>query len=406
MDETEINWIKQSDAERQCRLCMRMYDISQLEEIFPVEWDCNVQNLIQTAVSVQVHHEDPTTSICVICKDLIHLINDFKIACQQANFLLDKGGYVLSSDLWSNDLLSEAATVVKHHRQEIESIFSSTEDTIKDNDDESLTDNFDEAAKTSLVHIVCEPVDPEYMVEYLEETKDEIKKEDNSSDSQPENSDQELSLDFTESEGISNMPISEDEGLLYTDDESIAEKYNSVPPESVPNKTANTGRNIEKVVCATCGEMVSKQSCEGHFNRHLGVQPFACVFPGCKARLYSKFALKQHRSRHTTNNKYYDCKVCGKRIKGTSYWLTHRKLHTEEPKYPCDICGKKFRRKHKLKIHSTVHSGIAEFPCEICGKYFTIKHNLMAHYKLHIRNGTYPTDMQLANASKHKTDIK
>lgn len=54
MDETEINWIKQNDAERQCRLCMRMYDISQLEEIFPVEWDCNVQNLIQTAVSVQV----------------------------------------------------------------------------------------------------------------------------------------------------------------------------------------------------------------------------------------------------------------------------------------------------------------------------------------------------------------
>ncbi|EDS40975.1 cytochrome c oxidase polypeptide [Culex quinquefasciatus] len=115
------------------------------------------------------------------------------------------------------------------------------------------------------------------------------------------------------------------------------------------------------------------------------VQPFTCDIPGCGAKLYSQLALRQHRSRHKSASKFYDCGVCGKRIKSAAYWLIHRKSHTEEPRFSCDICGKKFHRKYKLKQHSTVHSGIAEFQCEICGKYFTIKHNLTAHYKLHAR---------------------
>uniref|UniRef100_A0A8D8FY26 Zinc finger protein 782 n=1 Tax=Culex pipiens TaxID=7175 RepID=A0A8D8FY26_CULPI len=152
-----------------------------------------------------------------------------------------------------------------------------------------------------------------------------------------------------------------------------------------PPEEAQPSRKKVGSICPICGELVSKKAFEGHQNRHAGVQPFTCDIPGCGAKLYSKHALQQHRSRHNSMSKIFDCEVCGKRINGAAYWLIHRKSHTEEPRFSCDICGKKFHRKCKLKRHSAVHSDNAEFRCEMCGKCFSVKYNLTAHHKIHAR---------------------
>ncbi|XP_039447332.1 zinc finger protein 234-like [Culex pipiens pallens] len=172
---------------------------------------------------------------------------------------------------------------------------------------------------------------------------------------------------------------------LLLDVKCEPEMLQELGEDEEPTEEAQPSRKKDGSVCPICGELVSKKAFEGHQNRHAGVQPFTCDIPGCGAKLYSKHALQQHRSRHNSMSKTFDCEVCGKRIKGAAYWLIHRKSHTEEPRFSCDICGKKFHRKCKLKRHSAVHSDNAEFRCEICGKCFSVKYNLTAHHKIHAR---------------------
>lgn len=131
---------------------------------------------------------------------------------------------------------------------------------------------------------------------------------------------------------------------LESDEEQAEEKPKKKRGRRKQNDSERKMKN-EKVMCDTCGELISQVCLEGHLNRHLGVKPFVCEIEGCGRRLYSKYSLQQHRHLHKSIMRYYDCPDCGKRIKGTNCWMRHRKLHTEEPKHECDVCGKKFRRK-------------------------------------------------------------
>ncbi|XP_058823651.1 zinc finger and BTB domain-containing protein 24-like [Topomyia yanbarensis] len=355
---------------RQCRLCLREYNKSQLEDIFAK--GSKFKSKIEAAVAVKPSQQDRTTRICTNCRNLVELIECFKEACQQSEILLTNEACVLQSDTWtcpdSGNIIRQAKDLVKAHQREIDAFISR-------HDSLGLIEQDHRAIE--LIPTVSERAIDEKSAELLVCVKEEEEEPDGDSisylfqrDNQDQNTVLEDESDDTESDG-GNDPSS---NAKRTEQET-SERAKERP---------------EKVVCSTCGELVSQQVLEGHMNRHLGVQPFSCDFEGCDAKLHSKFALQQHRSRHKSANRYYDCEVCGKRIKGTAYWLIHRKIHTEDPRFSCEICGKKFRRKCKLKLHSTVHSGIAEFPCLFCGKYFTVKHNLTAHYKLHVKNGTHP----------------
>ncbi|XP_055586136.1 zinc finger protein 480-like isoform X2 [Uranotaenia lowii] len=163
-----------------------------------------------------------------------------------------------------------------------------------------------------------------------------------------------------------------------------------------------------KVVCETCGEMVAGYLMEGHMNRHMGLKPFVCEHESCGRFFTSKYSLQQHRHQHKARLRYYDCQVCGKRIKGDRSWLKHRKLHTEEPKYECNVCGKKFRRGDHLKLHSVVHTGMAMFSCDLCSKRFNVKHNLGTHMKnVHKMKGpSYAAAMNLKTSLQQSTELE
>ncbi|XP_055631525.1 zinc finger protein 567-like isoform X2 [Toxorhynchites rutilus septentrionalis] len=360
----------------QCRLCLCEYDKTQLCEIFAK--DSQQKESILAAVSV--YRQDLVTRICISCQEIVQLINTFRAFCQQSEVLLAQRWCVLDSDNWAcpdNTIIFRQATeLVRQHLHRIEA-FSSQNDCI---------DNI----KKGLLEVENYPQEEHYLEPSIADAVDETSEFLNGKQGHTV----ELLLETEQSAESRKYGIIEEVNFEDSDSCQDDEQGHETPERAKRGrvKSANKSDRPEKVICSICGELVSQQGLEGHLNRHLGVQPFACDIEGCGAKLYSKFALQQHRSRHKSTNRYYDCEVCGKRIKGTAYWLIHRKIHTDEPRFQCDICGKKFRRKCKLKVHSTVHSGIAEFPCEICGKYFTVKHNLTAHYKLHMKNGTYPKD--------------
>ncbi|XP_065093578.1 zinc finger protein ZIPIC-like [Ochlerotatus camptorhynchus] len=374
-----------------CRLCLRVYSNEQLVEIFS-NGSADEQTIF-AAVSIQPLREDPTTRICVHCRHIVSLINTFKIACLQSEVLLKNSSYELESDAWSIlnevDIFQKAAELVERHQQDIDAVsrkYDFDEDVVYD-------------PETSPSQLLPENV--ALIDDHVEEfIKEEFVAEDQVIEIQYTDSNGEPCLDVVQYRNSDSMTFdnqvkdeiemeSESFDCITTNDDT-GSKILAPRRRRGRAKSDSERDNREKVVCVTCGELVSQQGLEGHLNRHLGVQPFACDVEGCEAKLHSKFALQQHRSRHKSTSRFYDCEVCGKRIKGTAYWLIHRKIHTEEPRFSCDICGKKFRRKCKLKVHSTVHSGIAEYPCEICLKFFTVKHNLTAHYRLHMKNGTYP----------------
>ncbi|XP_058443331.1 zinc finger protein 17-like [Malaya genurostris] len=349
--------------ELRCRLCFREYSEIQLEDIFAK--GSKLESTILSNVGVKPSRHDHSTQICINCKNIVSLIECFKEACIQSEVLLTKTCSVIKTDTWefpNSNVFKQAKDLIDLHREEINSVIEST---YKAESDPISTSDRITVKETEELYV------------YIKE--EECEEQDEESISYLVELDEQAQID-TDENNLDNAQSEAD--------------CDSNPDANTANQTNERNKNRqEKVVCPTCGELVSQQVLEGHLNRHLGVQPFSCDFEGCDAKLYSKFALQQHRSRHKSANRYFDCNVCGKRIKGTAYWLIHRKLHTDEPRFSCDICGKRFRRKCKLKLHSTVHTGIAEFPCAFCGKFFKVKHNRTAHYKTHIKNGTHPVGL-------------
>ncbi|XP_058443385.1 zinc finger protein 224-like [Malaya genurostris] len=337
-----------------CRLCLQQYPKDQLVEIFVRGSNC--KRIIFSAVGIKPRRKDRSTGVCLNCNTMLDVIVNFQQICQRTNQLLNQKVNVQSSD-WKEafeaiDTINKA--VKRYHSKIFNSDYS-----------------FNNAIKPDISDLI-------------ETQKDELNYGEKNDDGE-----------------CQVQPVSIEMNTMYEDaDYQNYDLITEILDESKHKKCKsrrqkpNIVKSNDKVMCDNCGKLISQVCLEGHLNRHLGVKPFVCEIEGCGRRLHSKYSLQQHRHLHKSIMRFYDCQYCGKRIKGTSSWLRHKKMHTEDPKFCCEVCGKKFRRRSNLKLHSVVHTGVALYPCEICGKRFTVKHNLGAHYKMHKRNGTYTQGCQ------------
>ncbi|KXJ71626.1 hypothetical protein RP20_CCG020142 [Aedes albopictus] len=374
-----------------CRLCMQQYPEDDLLEIFSHAFPC--EKRIFQATGIKPRRNDPVTRMCTTCRMMVDMIVSFQEICQQTELLMRKSAgsshiVVADDDRWDKTawLIESLFKRVTQHRQALMLV-----DSHGDGDENTATI---EAEQEIFQVSQADALTGEG--KYLQEESGE-EEEDEKVVGVPV---AQLLLDIKTEEVEEEND--QDINYRYEDEpESDEDSENEQKPKKKRNRKRENGvkprvRNA-KIMCDTCGELVSQLSLEGHLNRHLGVTPFVCEIEGCGSRLYSKYSLKRHMHVHKNTTKYYDCPDCGKRMSGTSVWIRHKKIHTEEPKHECNICGKKFRRKFALKLHSVVHTGAAQFPCEICGKRFNVKHNLGAHYKTHKRDGTW-LEMQTKEA--------
>ncbi|XP_039438789.1 zinc finger protein 771-like [Culex pipiens pallens] len=357
-----------------CRLCLQEYPKKLMNEIFGKEAGCKKD--IQAAVGLKLHRSDQTIRICNNCKEMVNVIVTFQRICQQNEQTLLQGSSEVSWTCWKESIeqINSVRGLLDQFQGSSPVIGAVKKEELEMFADCGMVESKVEDEEIDLMQLEIEPlitkveVDPDNCDGYVEEEANEVEfdNEDDDEDFRPDGPDSESEPE----------PQAEERKVKK---QKAKERYRQT-------HKAKSG----KVVCSTCGEMVSQQGLEGHMNRHLGVAPYSCEVEGCESKLYSKYALQMHRHHHKVVNQYYDCPHCGKKLKGYSNWLRHKSSHTQPPKYSCEICGKQFRRGSHYKIHETVHTGVAKYPCEVCGKRFTVKHNLAAHYKIHMREGTYP----------------
>ena len=66
--------------------------------------------------------------------------------------------------------------------------------------------------------------------------------------------------------------------------------------------------------------------------------------------------VSKHISTHT-EDKPFDCKICGRRFSQNSNLKTHMSTHTGDKPFHCEILGSKFSWNYSLKSHMSTHTG-------------------------------------------------
>ncbi|XP_064181109.1 zinc finger protein 484-like isoform X3 [Anguilla rostrata] len=139
--------------------------------------------------------------------------------------------------------------------------------------------------------------------------------------------------------------------------------------------------------CSLCGQCFSRTSTLNlHQKIHTSEKPNKCPLCGkCFSRISE---LNRHQRIHT-GEKPYKCPLCGKSFSRRCDLNSHQRIHTGEKPYKCSECGKSFNTKYYLKTHQIIHSGEKPYKCSECEKCFNTKHGFNKHKTIHTGKKPY-----------------
>ena len=80
-----------------------------------------------------------------------------------------------------------------------------------------------------------------------------------------------------------------------------------------------------------------------------------------------------------SEEKPYNCGICGKSYLRKEHLTKHMLIHNGDRPLECRTCGKSFTQKWNLTHHMLIHTGNKPHTCGTCGKSFTWKSNLARH---------------------------
>lgn len=88
----------------------------------------------------------------------------------------------------------------------------------------------------------------------------------------------------------------------------------------------------------------------------------------------------------TTAEKYYECDICGKRMKQMRSFRNHMSRHSDDQPYHCKYCPKQYTVSSQAIEHELTHTGF-KFACDECPMQFAYGSSLKRHKRSHTLNG-------------------
>ncbi|XP_058832077.1 zinc finger protein 665-like [Topomyia yanbarensis] len=144
-----------------------------------------------------------------------------------------------------------------------------------------------------------------------------------------------------------------------------------------------------KFPCKDCGiKLSTKSSWKRHMKGHTD-EGFSCAI--CAEKFSSHSVLAKHKRRvHEKAANNFICVDCGNTYDTNAALREHRISHTDERRWECKVCGMKFKRNHNLINHRKIHlvdKPVVKFKCqeEDCNQEFITKSALATHRSAHGR---------------------
>lgn len=129
--------------------------------------------------------------------------------------------------------------------------------------------------------------------------------------------------------------------------------------------------------CAVCmKEFIQKCNLNRHLGMHTNELPFSCL--NCQERFFQKVTKQLHEN--LCNHRRYECCLCQYKCVANGSMKQHMQAkHTDEKLFECDICGKRSIRKEHLHQHSAIHRDQFLFRCIKCRRAFSSEDEKIGH---------------------------
>lgn len=388
-----------------CRLCLNEKR-SQVSLFERTSRRTNLTNadIVQLFTDIAVDASDGLPGmICTKCENMLHLILDFKIECQDSNETLLAFYEMLNSkeevkDVESPFEMLEEGEVEEQEQEMFEANMSVEALELEDHEE-------DEEMKTDICKTEIEIEELEMVENEMEELKQT-------------NANEEFVFETDEKEDIILISVVDDESpnILVETEISYKKTFrnkNSKCPEcgkrvEGPAKLKRHMRVHERekkkalsplkqpkqdptppitiFSCDICQKEFTlpsrlKKHLETHLPMAMRKKPYICH---CGKEYLDSGALRTHQLiAHSDNIPTYACEVCYKEFTRKNYRDYHQRLHSSDKPHTCDLCDFRSAKKHNLVRHLLVHTNEFNFECDTCGRKFKRKTGLDSHLKTH-----------------------
>ena len=138
--------------------------------------------------------------------------------------------------------------------------------------------------------------------------------------------------------------------------------------------------------CCICNQYLTASQLNQHMkDKHPG-QAITYNCDLCEVKLNSVFNLKRHKENIHSENKRFECIICGEfRSQRGDKMKEHMEIHNVK-QFGCDICSFKSNRKRELEVHNKLRCKPKLFSCDLCEKKSASKNALRQHKQVHFCN--------------------
>lgn len=135
--------------------------------------------------------------------------------------------------------------------------------------------------------------------------------------------------------------------------------------------------------------------------RHAGIKKYVCHF--CGVGKTTRQEWTQHINQVHTHEKRFTCEHCPHSTHSKKDLRLHVKVvHLGIKDFACQFCGKQFGKKYACQRHELSHTDDKRYECNVCGRKVlnakSLQHHLKTHQKKVLRDRS--------DLEKHNTELK